>query len=114
MTKTMTLKGFFGEDIDLTPKKATYKSNGRLAILLFNKEGDLFCDLTVNLGCKISDEGNGRLSYVDSNNYPFLPSLIEASGIGRPTSFYGLSGFFAYPEYEFSQEALDEMEELER
>lgn len=39
----------FGEVIELYAKKTAYQNNGRLAVLLVEEEGELYCDLSIVL-----------------------------------------------------------------
>ena len=90
------------------PQFTTYQNNGRLALMLVDTEyGEMYSVVTVN----IPDEDilNERCSYIDTNNggdYAF--EWLERHGFGKWTGRFGFSGYCTYPEFEFTQEVIDE------
>ena len=104
-TKKYLLTDFYGEDYYLVPIMTTYHNNGRLAILLYDEDDEVFCDMTVNIP-------NGKLSgtknaFIDTNNSPWLVSFIKKHQLARPTGQYAMSGYCLYPEYEFDLSKLN-------
>ena len=97
----MTIKDYFGNDVEVKVKKATYQNNGNLAVQLLyhDKEYDFwepYATLTVNLG-KLPD----GYAYIDINNVPNGDLFVEENHLGEPTGDYGFSGFCCYPLYKF-------------
>lgn len=85
----------------------TYADNNRIAVLLTsweNNHAEPFAVITVN----ISDEqiSGANCNFVDTNNLPYICKFIEENNLGMPTHNFGLSGYCAYPEYQFN---LDEI-----
>lgn len=107
--KEYLLEGVFEEDYLLAPRVSKYTNNGTLYILLTGEDDEPFCDLTVNLpNDQISDKSKPNLAFVDTNNNQWLPKFIERYSLGKPTGFYGFSGYCVYPEYEFDLSKLNE------
>ena len=96
--KKYLLKDFCGDDYLLAPYTYQYRNNGSLAILLFENDDELFCDMTVN----INDTTTGsNCAFVDTNNNPWIIEFIVNNELGKPTGRCGTSGYCQYPEYEF-------------
>ena len=92
----------YGHEYKVRPTIKTYSSNGTLAIELITDEGEPFATLTVNL----PDEAfvcTGTRAFVDTNNCPWAVEMLRETGWGKPTGYYGHSGFCIYPLYEFSE-----------
>ena len=110
--KKLMLRDFYGEDLELIAVETTYANNGRLAVLLYGEDGELFCDLSVNIDYPQSDTDNEGLVFVDTNSYPFLDRFIRENEFGRPTGHTGLSGYCSYPEYRIDVNLLKEIREV--
>ena len=109
--KMYLLEGFCGENIELSPEMTKYRNNNTLAILLYDKDDDLFCDLTVNLpDNQLSDMTKNNIAFIDTPNCPWLPEFIKKYGLGHPTGNFGMSGFCVYPEYAFDLTKLNDAE----
>ena len=88
-----------------------YTNTKTLAILLGCAEApwEDFAVITVNLvsspygDVKYQDESH---AYVDTDNCPGAEEFLQENGIAKPDSrdIYGMSGFCAYPLYEFNPE----------
>ena len=88
-----------------------YTNPETLAILLKCAESpwENFAVITVNLvsspygDVKYQDESH---AYIDTNNCPWAEEFLQENGIAKPDprDIYGMSGFCAYPLYEFSPE----------
>ena len=89
---------FYGEMYGLSLFVTEYTSNGRLAIILIDQDGEDFADMTVNLPGERCPEG---CAFVDTNNSPWLEEFIVWNGLGEFTGAYGYSGFCSYPQYRF-------------
>ena len=100
------LKDFYGDDYLLTPYTYQYQNNGSLAILLFDEQEELFCDMTVNISTASTSGSN--CAFVDTNNNPWIIEYIEANELGKPTGRYASSGYCQYPEYEFDLSKMNE------
>ena len=67
--------------------------------------------LTVNLETRMNQPINH--AYIDVNNCPMqIIAQLESEGKIIPTEIFEPSGFVAYPLYEFSQEFLNEMQDI--
>lgn len=109
---------FYGTNLNVVLGKGNYANNGTLAILVYEctpkgKIKDIFADLTRN----ISDSGllaSKTEQFVDTNNLGNeIIKWLEENHIAEDTGVVGYSGFCSYPLVEFTQEALDQMFELE-
>ena len=83
---------------DLSLFMTEYTSNGRLAIILIDQDGEDFADKTVNLPEERYPKG---CAFVDTNDSPWLEEFIVRNGLGEFTGAYGYSGFCSYPQYRF-------------
>lgn len=77
-----------------------YTSNDNLAIQLWCDEGP-YALLTVNLNEKLPF----NRAYVDTNNLPTAKEFIEENNLGKEIGVK-VSGYCAYPLYEFNMERL--------
>ena len=117
-SKVYKLK-FYDETFNIVLGKGNYANNGTLAILMYEctpkgKIKDVFADLTRNIDDSEIYANETNKQFVDTNNLPreIINWLVE-NGIAKETHIYGQSGFCVYPLVEFTQEALDQMFELE-
>ena len=74
-------------------------TNGNLGIILVTKEGEDYCDLTVNLGSPFQSKSK---AFLDINNFRDAEEFVTANGLGVFTGIMGASGFCTYPLYDFS------------
>ena len=98
----------FGGADDCRLEVDRYVNNGRLCVSVSSPSMGPMARLTTNLphyllGCR--DD-----AFVDTNNVPDAPELIERLGIGEPLGAYGLSGRCRYPVYRFDMEKMREYE----
>lgn len=106
--ETMKLNAW-GREYNLCIEVCRYEQNGNLALQLYSQDEDYwepFDIMTVNLGEKCAD----GFSYVDINNCPWAPALIEKYNLGEPTDCYEASGFCVYPEYRFDMQEIEKYE----
>ena len=85
--------------------KNEYYDNHHIALSIFSLEDGPFADITVNLPSTAKFPKN--FGFVDTNNFPEAPALIERLGIGRATPFRDSSVFCTYPMYEFDEDAIN-------
>lgn len=119
MAKVYKLK-FYGKTYNVALGKAHYVNNGKLAVLMYTctpkgKIKDIFADLTKNIGDSDIYANKTNKQFIDTNNLPAdIIGWLEENGIANEVNgIYGHSGFCVYPLVEFTQEALDGMEDLE-
>lgn len=99
-----------GKDIEVTIKTGRY-GNDRLAVMLVCYEDgypEPYGNLTVNLPEESVPEG---YAFIDTNNIPNAEQFIKEYSLGKPTGWYGHSGFCTYPLYRFNEDRLNELEE---
>ena len=95
----------WGVDYKLTGLQAdSYRTDGTLYLELWTDE-EPFAALTVCLGIKKSKD-NKHLAFIDTNNFPQAPQVVEYLGIGEPTGLYRSSGFCMYPLYTFDLQKI--------
>lgn len=106
--ETMQLNAW-GNEYDLCIEVCQYEQNKNLALqLYFSDDGywEPFATLTVNVGEKC----NENCSYVDTNNCPWAPALIEKYRLGEYTGEVGFSGYCSYPGYKFNMSEIKKYE----
>ena len=86
-----------------------YANNNHIAISVWCEDGP-YAGLTVNLdSTKTWPENYG---FVDVNNFPDAEYLIKKLKIGKPVDGgFGISGFCAYPLYEFDLAKIEKYTE---
>ena len=77
-------------------KKEQYRQNNTLAVLIYQEDGELYGDLTVNLGSPFQSD---CLAFLDENNLPGIGQWIEGQGLGINMGVWEQSGFCRYPLY---------------
>lgn len=81
-----------------------YADNDHIAIEVYSESEGPFANITVNLPqTSLYPENFG---FVDVNNFPEATRVISELGIGKPTGDIAVSGFCAYPLYEFDPDAI--------
>ena len=99
----------YGKNHPMTFELNNYLDNGSLYVgLLTNEEGypEPWQNLTVNLDASRFCKPN--CAYIDTNNNGVgIIDWLEENGLGQETGRIGMSGFCAYPEFEFNMEALE-------
>lgn len=106
--KTMKLNAW-GKKYNLCIEVCKYEQNGNLALQLYyqdKKYWEPFAIFTVNIGKKCAQE----CSYVDTNDCPWAPALIEKYKLGEHTGEFGFSGYCVYPEYRFNMSEIEKYE----
>lgn len=108
MTIGKKIKSKYG---DLTLKIYSYTDNNRLAILLYNEEGELFNDLTINLSNMfISDIDEGFIDdFINSKEFDIVKILKRENVI---VYSYGLMNY-NYGRYEYVKFNLDKLKEYD-
>lgn len=102
-TKTFDLPTLFGIEKDCSLSVGRYANNNHIAIEIWCADGP-YATLTVNLpDAKRYPE---NYAFVDTNNFPQGPALIERLGIGERTEIRATSGFCSYPLYRFDEAAV--------
>lgn len=113
--KTIKIKDFSGENVELIPKLFLYdvpdfigKSMNVIGIQFLYEEDDTI--LPYATFTKVFGEfiGVKNVAYVDTNNCWFAPQILEA-GIAKETGFTKRSGFYEYPLWVFDEEFLREI-----
>lgn len=100
-----------GNKLKLYPIIRKYTNNGRLAVALVDERYELFTYLTINIQYDLSNNNDGLLAFIDTNNEKWAENYIEKYGLAIKTGFYGLSGYCVYPEYRFNLSKLNEESE---
>ena len=83
-----------GQEVSI--EKTEYRSNGTVALLLNNLDGDLFAVTTVNLCHPMQSDS---LAFLDENNLPGIGKWIEDNHLGMSMGYLASSGFCRYPLY---------------
>ncbi len=97
------VKTMFGTYRNCYVKLERYVCDNSLSVMLWNMEDGPIAKLTVCLDDKGLAENE---SYVDTNNCPWAPDLIEKYGLGMATGRMKASGFCCYPAVRFDVEKL--------
>lgn len=79
-----------------------YKADGSTAVQLWDADGP-FATMTVCLDDKSLGPNE---AYLDTNNFPEGPGLVEKYGLGEMTGKWKASGFCMYPAVKFDPDAL--------
>lgn len=79
--------------------------DGNLAAVAFERNGEEWCVMTVNLPGYCPADG---CAYIDTNNSPWAEEFLQEYGIAKPTKNYGHSGFCTYPLYKFDMRKFEE------
>lgn len=90
------------EEVWLT--RTTYADNDSLAVQAWCKDGP-YDTITVNLE-ESKDWVGTNYQFVDTNNCPWAPELLEKNGLGHPSGIMGFSGFCAYPLFLFEVDKI--------
>jgi len=77
--------------------ETTEYMNGTLAVIMFNADGGLYGDVTVNLDHPMQSKS---MAFLDENNMPGIGKWMERNGLGSYTGIKACSGFCAYPLYQ--------------
>lgn len=80
-------------------KKASYVSNGTLALLFFNDRDEYYADITVNLGDSLQSDCT---AYLDESNLPGIGKWLEKRKLVKPLHHEAVSGFCTYPLYQIN------------
>lgn len=83
------------------------KERDGLAVCL-SEDGEPFAVITVSFGEFI---GIKNAAYIDTNNCPWAPKMLEDAGVARNTGFKKRSGFCEYPLYLFEEKFLRGLDE---
>ena len=104
--KEFTVNTKHGKFTGLTLSKSLYVFGGTLSVTLWDKEGDEFATLTVNLQDNSLAESE---AYLDTNNCPWAVEFVESNKLGERTGKTKDSGFCTYPLVRFDMEKLNEV-----
>lgn len=99
--KTFNIR-FYGDNYKVYPYIGTYRNN-RLAIVLYETNGEAFAHLTVNL---VNEQCPADCAYLDTNNFPQGEEFVKKNHLATFTGHYGHSGYCTYPLYRFDMDAL--------
>ena len=98
----------YGETFKVKPYKTSYASNGNLAVVLIDEDGELFDTITVNLDNVFQSENK---AFIDTNNCQYAEKFIEKYHLGEYDGINQGSGFCYYPLYVFNTDKLEELPE---
>ena len=104
--KTFEINSFFGGSYTCCLELGEYQDNRHIAVQVWDVEDGPYATLTVNLPETRRHPQN--FAFLDTNNFPGGPDLVEQLGIGRDTGKYSWSGYCAYPLYELFPEKIRE------
>lgn len=118
MTKLKTYNfKFYGKTYKLIPVIAHYECNNALAIELYEKSGEDFATLTVNLpyAFKPVAYDNFDYAFIDVNAFDkfYLCEWVEEN-LGEFANTSAISGFVSYPLFKFDLTKLNTQEEVEK
>lgn len=102
---TFKINSPFGKEYTCSLDLGEYADNRHIAVQIWDEEGP-YATLTVNLPETRRHPQN--FAFLDVNNFPSGPDLVERLGIGKSTGKYGWSGYCAYPLYEMYPEKIRE------
>ena len=108
--KTFEINSFFGGSYTCCLELSEYQNNRHIAVQIWEEEGP-YASLTVNLPETRRHPKNW--AYLDVNNFPGGPDLVERLGIGKSTGKFSWSGYCVYPLYELYPEKIREYCEAE-
>lgn len=104
----------WGKTYKIGLTKATYNSNGTLAILMDDLgDNEPFATLTINLDDS-NFMANDHMAFIDTNNlgWDIVKWLVD-NEIATDTGLKGFSGFCVYPLMMFNQKVLDQIPSAE-
>lgn len=103
-----TLKTKFG---DITLEVFNYMTNGRLAILGYLPDGELYGDITTNIPYPLNDIGE---TFINSTTNDCSPELVkQMKDIGLIEKTYGFRSC-GYGNYELVKFNLDKLKEFDK
>ena len=82
----------------------SYVASDSVAVDIFSDEEGPIAGLTVY----IDEENRGSQAYLDTNNSPWAPELVQELGVARFLGKWGQSGYCTYPLYELDMDKLNE------
>ena len=97
---------FMGEKQKCNLLVDSYLADGSLAILLVDKDGEPWCDLTKCLASPFSGADETH-AYLDTNSYTNLKEIVKKYNLGKYTEQNISQGFCVYPLYEFNMEEVN-------
>ena len=103
---TFTVKTMYAEYPNCLLSVRRYANNNHIAISVYSPEEGPIADITVNIR-GIENQTDIDKSCVDTNNFPEATRLIRELGIGKYTSLELVSGWCAYPVYEFDMDKVE-------
>lgn len=85
----------------------SYQDNQSLAVCLLDRDEEMYVVATVNIA-GYSDSLAPNEAYLDTNNFPEGPELLEKFGFAHNTGEVAQSGFCTYPLYKFDFQLMDD------
>ena len=93
--------------------KTKYSYGDNLALILFEKNGEEFDTITVNIEGADFEEAKDKLAYLDTNNCSFAEEFITSNKLGESLYCYGFSGFCRYPLYAIYVDKIADYEDID-
>ena len=104
--KSLIIKDFSWNDVEVIMQITSYSNNNQLAILLYEKEtGEYYCDLSVNVTDFPKDMNHVDYMAVDINNCPNAEEFIKRNDLWELVD-YVHSWFVSYPIYKMNWNKL--------
>lgn len=111
-TRTLYSVTSWGVENKIYLERTEYACNDTLAVVATADDGEPYATLTVNL--EDSDQWKGtEYQYVDINNCPWAPELLEKNGLATNTGILGFSGWCQYPLFKFNTDLIPVMPDYE-
>lgn len=88
----------------LTVETSTYRSNGNLALMVYEEGEEDYDIITVNIPDSLMQ--TEEFVYLDNNNYSWVERFIQDTGLGTHMGISTPSGFWTYPLYHINLKNL--------
>ena len=106
-TRTLYSVTSWGVENKIYLERAEY-GNNTLAVVATTDDGEPYDTLTINIDDSDQWEGT-EYQYVDINNCPWAPELLEKNGLATNTGILGFSGWCQYPLFKFNTDLIPVM-----
>lgn len=113
--RTIRFKNQLGNEYNIMFYKGKYVNNDRIYIVAYSEDEEYggynpYCDITINLPQSIP---NGNYAFLDINDADLkLLNLMSEKGWIEDTGNFGFSGYCMYPLVRFTDEFLNQINEL--
>lgn len=110
---------FYGKNYNICLAKGNYQNNGTMAVLMYattpkGKIKEEFGTLTVNIQDSNFFANDTDSQFIDTNNLgKDIVKWLEKNKIAESTGIIGFSGFCSYPLFQFTKQALENMQAIE-